>query len=101
MLTQFSKIKLTVSKNECSENSEYMDFEIHPMIEEEIKDYTTKVPSIYEGIKPYKNFKSGEMKYFFGLLRKMRAWKIVAKKKHSSAISKLSHIINAALKKKK
>jgi hypothetical protein len=40
------------------------------------------------------------MKYFFGLLRKMRAWKIVAKKKDSSAISKLSHIIKVALEKK-
>jgi hypothetical protein len=37
------------------------------------------------------------MKYFFGLLRKMRAWKIVAKKKNSSVVSKLSHIIAAAL----
>jgi hypothetical protein len=37
------------------------------------------------------------MKYFFGLLRKMRAWKIIAKKKDSSAISKLSHIIKIAL----
>lgn len=40
------------------------------------------------------------MKYFFGLLRKMRAWRIVAKKKDSSIISKLSHIIKVALQKK-
>lgn len=55
---------------------------------------------MYDKIKPYKNFKSGEMKYFFGLLRKLRAWKIVAKKKNSSVISKLSHIIKVALEKK-
>jgi hypothetical protein len=51
-------------------------------------------------MKSFKNLKSGEMKYFFGLLRKMRAWKIVAKKKDSCIISKLSYIVNVALDKK-
>lgn len=37
------------------------------------------------------------MRYFFGLLRKLRAWKVVAKKKDSSVISKLSQIIKVAL----
>lgn len=57
-------------------------------------------PPLYQNIRLYKNFKSGEMKYFFGLLRKLRAWRIVAKKKDSSVISKLSHIIKVALEKK-
>lgn len=59
-----------------------------------------KAPPLYENMKQFKNLKSGEMKYFLGLVRKMRAWKIVAKKKDSSVISKLSYIVSAALDKK-
>ena len=71
------------------------------MIEREIEDYITKVPTeIYENYRPYKNFKSGEMKYFFGLLRKLRAWRLTAKTRNVQATSKLSHIIRSAIEKK-
>lgn len=70
------------------------------MVQAEIKDYITETPQLYDNYRPFKNFKSGEMKYFFGLLRKLRAWKLVAKKKDSSVISKLSQIIKVALEKR-
>ena len=68
------------------------------MIEEEIKDYKTEVPEhLYEKYKSYKNYTSGEMKYFFGLLRKLRAWRVAARYKESNTISKLSQIIKIAM----
>ena len=72
------------------------------MIEKEIEDYVTKIPTgLYENYRTYKNYKSGEMKYFFGLLRKLRAWRLVAKSRNSNAItSKLSYVIRSALEKK-
>lgn len=102
VLTKFSKVKLQVSNSEVlDENGEWMDFEIHPLVEREIEDYITKVPAgLYENYQPYKNYKSGEMKYFFGLLRKLRAWRHAAKKGNVTTTSKLSHIIRQALEKK-
>ena len=52
--------------------------------------------TLYEKYRPYKNYGSGEMKYFFGLLRKLRAWKVAAKNKDSNTISKLSQIVKIA-----
>ena len=35
------------------------------------------------------NYTSGDMKYFFGLLRKLRAWRVAAKYKESNTIRKI------------
>ena len=41
------------------------------------------------------------MKYFFGLLRKLRAWKLKAKNKQTHTMtSKLSQVIRTALERK-
>jgi len=40
------------------------------------------------------------MKYFFGLLRKLRSWKTHSKSKGEIKVSKLSRIIKVAMEKK-
>lgn len=71
-----------MSLDKGDENSQSIEFDIHPMIENEIKDYTINIPEeLYKNYVQFKDYTSGEMKYFFGLLRKLRSWKTHSKSK--------------------
>lgn len=54
-------------------------FDINPNILKQIKDYVTPFPEhLYTAYQPFKGLKSGDTKYIFGLLKKLRRWKHAA-----------------------
>ena len=83
MITKFSKIKLQVAnlgyKKNHQDSQVDIEFDISPVIMKEIKDYVTPFPDeLYTSYQPFKQYKSGETKYIFGLLKKLRQWKHVS-----------------------
>jgi hypothetical protein len=62
----------------------------------EIKDYITPFPDqLYQSYIPFKEYKSGETKYIFGLLKKLRQWKKMStEKKRIAGGTKLSTIFD-------
>ena len=100
MITKFSKIKLQVTnlgtKKQQEDNHVDIEFDISQVVLKEIKDYITPFPEeLYTNYEPFKQYKSGETKLIFGLLKKVRQWKhISTEKKRIAGGNKLSSIFD-------
>lgn len=67
----------------------------------EINDFITPFPeNLYTNYHPFKQYKSAETKYIFGLLKKLRHWKhISTEQKRLAGGTKLSSIFEIKSKK--
>ena len=83
-----------MNQEEYSSNEISIEFDISQSIMKEIKDYITPFPDeLYSKYKPFKQYKSVETQYIFGLLKKLRQWKHkAASNKKVSKSTQLSKI---------
>ena len=84
------------SKKKQEDSQVDIEFDINPVVLKEIKEYVTPYPEeLYTNYEPFKQYKSGETKYIFGLLKKLRQWKhISTEKKRIAGGNKLSSIFD-------
>lgn len=102
VITKFSRIKLQIAhlgyaEQKSDTNEEYdISFDISATVLAKIKDYIIPFPEeYYTDYRPFRNFKSGETKYIFGLLNKIRQWRHVStEKKRIAGGTKLSSIFD-------